>query len=332
MEQCIWDGKLIDINDYLHPFEKEKEIRTASDNGELLCVDPNCSCKTLVYCHGQKRMPYVRHKDNVDCDYEKFENKDNSKIRKIRERLYEHFKSMGYNVKQVVKIPGGRHYAHLLFELNGRKIMLQVADRYLSKRQCEAIVSDCKNCEYILNWIVIGDVNHTQDDINNYHISRHVFSTSSDHTLLIVDENAAKVTQTAGKAHSYNNHNSGFRLEGRLNQLVLKDDKFCINGFELKHQQWIELEKKRREELAQKARIHTTYNTGLESNITEKPTWLPPSPYPKYGEGTQVTVKGIPGTITSIEDGLVNILCSNGEKQCFGIPQFRSCSWIKILK
>lgn len=327
---------MIDINGYLNPFEKEKEIRTASDNGELLCVDPNCSCRTLVYCHGQLRKPYVRHKDNVYCYYEDFEKQDTSKIRKIRERLYNLFMSMGYNVRQLVMIPGGHHYAHLLFELNGGKIILQVADRYLSKRQCDAIVSDCQNCGFILNWIVIGDVNHTQDDINNYHISRHVFNTSLDHTLLIVDENADKVTQTASKNRSNNNHNSDFRLEGRLEQLVLKDDRFCIDGFELKHQQWInqqvELEKKRREEFAQMPRIYGSYNFELEGNISTKPSWIPPSIFSQYKVGTQITIKGIPGVITSIGDGLINIICSNGEKQSFQISQFRNCSWIKILR
>lgn len=118
MERCIWNGNLIDIHNYLQPFEKTKEIKTASDNGELLCIEPNCSCRTLVYCHGQIRKPYLRHGDNVECYYEEFEKRDTPRIKKIRDKLYDLFKSRGHNVKQTVRFPTGRHYAHLLFDSN----------------------------------------------------------------------------------------------------------------------------------------------------------------------------------------------------------------------
>lgn len=261
MERCIRNGEIVDINDYLQPFEKEKEIRAASDNGELLCIEPDCLCRRLVYCHGQIREPYLRHKDNVECCYEEFEKRDTPRIKRIRDKLYELFKSKGYYVQQVVRFPTGRRYAHLLFDANGKKIVLQIADTTLNKRQCDAIVSECKRSGYLLNWIVIGDVNRAQDEVKNYHISRHAFNTSSDNTLIIINEDASIVTQTMSNSHTDDKCYGIFQVKGRPEQLILNENSFCIEGFARKYQQW----KQRQLEEKQK-RINSERNFGQPLN------------------------------------------------------------------
>lgn len=339
MDRCIWNGNLIDIHNYLLPFEKTKEIKAASDNGELLCIEPNCSCRTLVYCHGQIRKPYLRHKDNVECYYEEFEKRDTPRIKKIRDKLYDLFKGKGYSVKQIVRFPTGRHYAHLLFDSNGKKIVLQIADKSLNKRQCDAIVSECGSSGYLLNWIVIGDTNRYQDDVYNYYISRFVFNTSSDHTLIIINENADKITQTPMAHRRYYNNDFGFCAKGKIEKLVLKNDKFGIDDFDLKYQQWrnqqADRDKKLSEESAQNERIYHTYDINRENNIIKRgisplSTKLfeneikPGARFDHKNHGS--------GIITKIDDNVVYVKFANGSRDSYFITHFMSSSLIKIFK
>ena len=338
MERCIWNGNLIDVNDYLCPFEKAREIRTASDNGELLCIEPNCLCRELVYCHGQIRKPYLRHRDNVGCYYEDFEKRDTPRIKKIRDKLYDLFKSKGYSVKQIVRFPTGRHYAHLLFDSNGKKIVLQIADKSFNKRQCDAIVSECKSSGYLLNWIVIGDTNRYQDDVYNYYISRFVFDTSSDHTLIVINENADVITQTPMAHRRYNNNDFGFCAKGRLEKLVLKDDKFGIDDFDLKYQQWrnqqADRDKKLREESAQNERIYHTYDFNRENDTIERGLSTVSTKLFKGGLKTGAHFdhsNNGRGIITKIEGDIVCVKYANGREDSFFVTQFKSSSLIKIL-
>ncbi len=338
MERCIWNGNLVDINDYLRPFEKAREIRTASDNGELLCIEPNCPCRELVYCHGQIRKPYLRHRDNVECYYEDFEKRDTPRIKKIRDKLYDLFKSRGYNVKQIVRFPTGRHYAHLLFESNGKEIVLQIADKSLKKGQCDTIVSECQNSGYLLNWIVIGNINSYQDDVHNYYISRFVFNTSPDRALIIINENADTITQTSMAHRGYYNNDLGFCVKGKLEKLVLKDDKFCIDDFDLKYQQWrnqqADREKKLREESAQNERIYHNYDINRENNIIKRETSTSSTSFfrNELKPGTRFDHQSHgSGIITKIEDNIVCVKYANGCEDSFYVAHFKSSSLIKIL-
>lgn len=258
MKYCIWKNELIDINDYLLTVDSEEEIRDASEKGELKCVDPNCKCRTLEYCHGQILDQYLRHKnnkDNVECYYEQFEKSDTIVIKKIRDSIFELFRNRNCNIKRFVKFPNGKCFAHLLLEIGNQKIVLQIADKSLSLRKRKRIEMESENSGFVLRWIVIGNINCTQDDIENYQISRNILNKSSEQDLLIVDADAKTISQTRiNRNYDHNQQEYNFRLNAPLEQLVLKDGSFCIDNFDNQYNEWLSEQQTRQEKEKQSLR------------------------------------------------------------------------------
>ena len=246
MKYCIWNNELVNISDYLILVESEEEIRAASKNGELKCVNPNCKCRTLEYCHGQIRNQYLRHIDNKDN--EQFEKSDTIVIKKIRDSIYELFRNRNCSIRQFVKFPNGKCFAHLLLESGNQKIVLQIADKSLSLRKRKRIEVESENSGFILRWIVIGNTNCAQDDIENYQIARSILNKSSEQDLLIVDSDAKIISQTRiNRDYDHNQQEYNFRLNAPIEQLVLKDRSFCIDNFDDQYNEWLSEQRARQE-------------------------------------------------------------------------------------
>lgn len=267
MKYCIWNNELIDINDYLLLVDSEEEIRTASENGELKCVDPNCKCRILEYCHGQIRNQYLRHKDNkdnVECCFEQFEKSDTIVIKKIRDAIFELFRNRNCSIKQFVKFPNGKCFAHLLLESGNKKIVLQIADKSLSLKKRKRIELESENSGFILRWIVIGNINCAQDDIENYQIARNILNKSSEQDLLIVDADAKIISQTRiNRDYDRNQQEYNFRLNAPIEQLVLKDRSFCIDNFDDQYNEWLSEQRTRQEK--EKQSLHSINRTGFRT-------------------------------------------------------------------
>lgn len=212
----------------------------------------------MEYCHGQIRDQYLRHRDNknnVECCYEQFEKSDMIVIKKIRDSIFELFRNRNCSIKQFVKFPNGKCFAHLLLESGNRKIVLQIADKSLSLKKRKRIEMESENSGFVLRWIVIGDTNCTQDDIENYQISRNILNKLSEQDLLIVDADAKTISQTRiNRKYDHNRQEYNFRLNAPFEQLVLKDRSFCIDNFDDQYNEWLSEQRTRQEKERQSLR------------------------------------------------------------------------------
>jgi|GEM_PF-6108347 hypothetical protein len=108
MERALWKNREYYASDVVEKFEIEEAIRKAS-NKELFCTDPDCENPLLRYCHGEKKRAYFAHITNSNCDYADFERK-NQFIQKIRYKLFDLFRSKGYDIRMEPKLLP-KHYS-----------------------------------------------------------------------------------------------------------------------------------------------------------------------------------------------------------------------------
>lgn len=237
----MWNGKRIEAFEVSKPHGMEEEIRRAATNRELKCIDPNCENPELGYRHGAKRGAYFYHFCNSNCGYTHFEKSDKPIIRAVRLALLDHFKCKGYNVEQEYRLPYGGLFCHLMFNINNKKIVLQIADDKTRMNEREKLSKACKenNCE--LKWIVVGEPNSYQDEYENYQTHRYLLNNSKNSDLLIINEKATEVSQTKIFKHSlFTERESNYRLTAPLDRLIFVDGEISIADFYISFNKWIE--------------------------------------------------------------------------------------------
>ncbi len=121
MENGLWKGQPLIATEIAKYYPFEKEVRKASGRKELRCPDPDCQHPNLRYCHGEKKDAYFAHLNNKHCDYADFDKENTQIMRSVRKIIYEHFKSMGYQVRLEVKVLDG---AFLVFRPATQKLFL----------------------------------------------------------------------------------------------------------------------------------------------------------------------------------------------------------------
>lgn len=367
MNSCIWNGKRIDAFEIFQNEKLETDIRKAGSSGELKCLDPGCT-STIGYKHGPKKSPHFFHHLDSKCEYVLFEKSDRPGIRDVRDALYEHFKTNGYNVIREHNMPIGGKFCHLLFLVNGKSIVLQIADKQTSAQNRENLLKACKVNGYELCWIVIGNPDEPQSERHNYHIHRNLFNNSKNNDLIIINEAADRVLQTRIiKDSRFGITEQSFALTVPLERLVFRDGELSIDGFDDRFDQWYnnkiaEQERQKREEDArqkyisehytQKAQQHKasyqnrefyypthrpfpdssqTYNNHTPNNDATPPVKID---YSKYKAGTRVShdIYGT-GIIANLDYGnkTVCIIFDEGGKHCFTIESLNKSDRFKFI-
>lgn len=256
MFSCMWNGKRIDAFEVSNPESLETQIRKAASNRELRCIDPNCECPELGYKHGEKKSSHFYHYRNSNCGYTYFEKNDKPIIKSVRNALFDHFKIKGYNVERECRLPIGGIFCHLLFDIDNKKIVLQIADKTTRVNDREKIQKACEENDYSLKWIVIGDPNQHQDEYQNYHIHRYLLNHSKNNDLLIIDESATMLSQTLiFEDDRFSEHERYYRITAPLDQLSFADSEITIANFYENFNQWFsdELAEKERQRLEDEA-------------------------------------------------------------------------------
>ncbi|MCM1166824.1 MAG: hypothetical protein NC299_13160 [Lachnospiraceae bacterium] len=187
MLYALWNGELLNAEDVAKIYDVENTIRLASSNKELRCKDPNCTNPIVRYKNGQKRSAHFSHINKGNCDYADFDANDVSVVREARNLLFDHFAKLGYDVHREQKLPNSRRYCHLLFHIDGRNVVLQIAQSTTLAKDTEAMTIECENCGYELLWIVLDSSDVHQYEKHNYHAMRHSFNRSAGNDLLVLD-------------------------------------------------------------------------------------------------------------------------------------------------
>lgn len=249
MFNCIWNGQRIDAFEISKQEKTETAIRNAGKQGQLRCIDPECT-STLGYKHGSKKEAHFFHHSKSICEYDAFEKNDKIVIKNVRNALFEHFKNIGYNIEREYRLSAGGKFCHLFIKFDEKKIVLQIADKSTSTSIQEEWLKRCLENKCELKWIVIGDPNEFQDEYKNYYIHRHLLNNSRNQDLIIIDETASFVSQTkVFEDPEFCKKESNYKIVEPLNHLIIEDGEITIMGFNKKFSQWFAKEKAVRERL-----------------------------------------------------------------------------------
>lgn len=239
MFSCMWNGERIDAFEISKPEGLEREIRKAAKNKELRCIDPNCECPELGFRHGAKKGAHFYHFCDSNCGYAYFEKSDKSIIRDVRKVLFEHFKSNGYNVERECRLPIGGKFCHLLFNMDNRKIVLQIADQKTQIKDREMLQEACSKNKCALKWIVVGNPNDNQDEYRNYHMNRYLLNNSTNKDLVIINDVADTISQTKYIEDArFSGCEKYFKVKAPLDQLSFINGELAISGFYEKFNRW----------------------------------------------------------------------------------------------
>lgn len=276
MLYALWGDKVINAEEIAETEASETPVRLASGNKVLRCVDPDCEFPLVFYKHGQKKRAHFCHAKEGRCDYGDFDRTDTSELREARNALYQHFKSLGYDVEREKKLPDSKRYAHLLLHIGDNNIVVQIAQESTSAKYIQSMTQECEKCGFELRWIVLGYYSEVQPEKENYHAMRYQYNHSANRDLLVLDMDAGKISQHKidENNYSYKSYNLGgrfseyFRFTKAISCLRIADCELTLDGFSEAYNSWLdekhtafekmkqqvdEQERKRASEAAEKA-------------------------------------------------------------------------------
>lgn len=251
MINAVWQGRILDVDEVAQTEEFETMIRKAGKNHELKCTDPHCKCY-VGYKHGPKRKPHFFHIGESDCEYAKFEKQDTPIKKEIRQVLYNHFISLGYDIQREIRIPNSRKYCDLLFNLDNQNLALFILLSTTSVNYVEKIIKECEqnNCKPL--WISVGDPYDIHREKDHYFAMRYQFNHTINKNLLIIDNIASTVAQIKEDDRSYeykrqvlnSRYFSGniknFQSIKPVNTLRVIENELTIDSFPEDYRKWIE--------------------------------------------------------------------------------------------
>lgn len=247
MEHAVWNGKLISTSEVAKTYIYEKAVRNASKLKELECPDTDCICRTLRYCHGEKKGPYFAHRDNAFCDYEEYDRETPSVVKKIKFLLFEHFKNIGYDVEQEKKlIP--HHYTHIVIKgSDGALYAIEIGTQSTTVGRIEYLVQEYKKIGVKLRWLVVSEIKEEIQEAEVFFLKRYLLNESGNKEVIIVDSNTYEVIQHRwdtssyfykGREHTSKNYPEIYFEKGAIDNIFIENGEISIQGFSSRFEQW----------------------------------------------------------------------------------------------
>lgn len=247
LEHAIWKGQLISATDTAKTYEYERNVRVASKLKELECPDADCTCKTLRYCHGEKKGPYFAHIDNSSCDYNEYDRETPSVVKEVKLLLFKHFKSIGYDVEQEKKlIP--HHYTHIVVkDSNGPQYAIEIGTQSTSVSQIEYLTKEYDKIGVKLRWIVVSEIKEEIKEDEVFFLKRYLLNEARDKEVVIVDCNSYEVIQHRWDTSSYfyrgcerksKNYPVIYFEKGAIENIVIENGELSFQGFSNRFTQW----------------------------------------------------------------------------------------------
>ena len=195
MEYAIFKEKMISASEIAEDFGIETSIRIASRNKELQCPDPECKQPLIKYCHGDVKDAYFAHVNHGACDYASFDKETTPTVRFIQQTLYEHFKGLGYNVDQEIKILP-HHYTHLVITFDdGDRLALEIGTQQITKNAADNLSRKYQEQEIPFRWIIIGEPSERVQEGHVCFIKRQQLNESENGDLFLINEKGTAVAQ-----------------------------------------------------------------------------------------------------------------------------------------
>ena len=242
MEKAYWNGKIVFASDIYHIFENEQQIRNASKNKELRCIDPDCKEPILKYNHGNIKAPYFSHaRKDYTCDYDLYEDENTNKINIIKNNLFKSLTQKGFSVEEGIKtLP--HHYAHLLVTLNNQKIAIEIGNEHTSYNKTQTLTKQYQERGIKVIWVAIDNRLAIQSEKFYGHIKRFIINTSQNKDLIVISEDENKVIQSKEDMNFYKftskNYPNIFFKEGRLEDLTFEASELTLPNFIKDYENW----------------------------------------------------------------------------------------------
>lgn len=233
MKYALWNGEKVCAEDFIvaHDLKLDAKIREAGSNNEIKCYDEGCQEPFLLFCHGDKRTAYFRHKKSTNCQYQKFSNSYSISVAKAKEAIRNHLKEKGYAFEVDKKISG--RYIHFLLKFNEKTVALELGVSSSSQKQLNELFDFYKSENIDVRWIVVGNPDWFGGEVNSCFIKRFCINTLPQQDLLIIDPNGFQVCQYKEDIQ-YRGDDNGFiyHQKGKIDDLVFEQGVFSLSGFE----------------------------------------------------------------------------------------------------
>ena len=253
MEKAFWNEQVYLAYEVASDYNLEKQIKRASKNGTLHCVDPDCEMPRLKYCHGDLKSPYFAHVENSNCDYAKYDLQDNVAMRELRVKLFECLKNK-YKIDLDVKITKD-HYTLLLVTLDAnKKVAIEIGTKKKQISEIELLNQKYKEQGIYLQWLFATDKFCISKEDQSYFMKRYILNESVEKSVMMIDyggQNALQYSQdmetylsASGNSVAVPGYSDFYSETGKLSDIEVTADTIGFSGYFERFRQWKSEKKK----------------------------------------------------------------------------------------
>lgn len=247
MDKAIINNKIVSAYEISLDYEEEKRVRNCSRNKQIRCIDAHCQNPILRYCHGDKKEAYFAHLTNTQCDYDKFDKKDNSILKELRIKLFNIFTTLGYTALTEHKLLK-HHYSPIFCTKDDESFVVEMGDSRTTLKYVEKLQNEYTSKQIPVKWIVVGEETMFYNENKVSFLKRYLLNESNNHDFILVDGEIVIQYRLDKKKYGLSICRDIYEERAEIQKICVVDGELTIDGFDLRFKQW---QKKKEEHVAQ---------------------------------------------------------------------------------
>ena len=247
MDKAIINNKIVSAYEISLDYEEEKRVRNCSRNKQIRCLDAHCQNPILRYCHGDKKEAYFAHLTNTQCDYDKFDKKDNSILKELRIKLFNIFTTLGYTALTEHKLLK-HHYSPIFCTKDDESFVVEMGDSRTTLKYVEKLQNEYTSKQIPVKWIVVGEETMFYNENKVSFLKRYLLNESNNHDFILVDGEIVIQYRLDKKKYGLSICRDIYEERAEIQKICVVDGELTIDGFDLRFKQW---QKKKEEHVAQ---------------------------------------------------------------------------------
>ncbi|MBO5224122.1 MAG: hypothetical protein J6C23_06400 [Clostridia bacterium] len=237
MDKALFEDIKVSAYEIAQDYKKENLFREYSRNKKIRCADPDCKQPIVRYCHGDKKSAYFAHLTNTDCDYDRFDKKDNSILKQLRIKLFEHFTSLGYKVETECKLLE-HHYSPVFCVKENESFVIEFGSPKTTKGYVDKLLREYSFNKISVKWIVVGSQNFSLKENEVSYLKRFLWNESKNNDFILVDGDEVVQYRWDKKELSLNDDIEIYYEKDILGNLIVVDGELSIDGYGLRFEDW----------------------------------------------------------------------------------------------
>ena len=237
MDKAILNNRVISAYEISLDYKWEKIIRAHSRNKEILCVDPHCQNPVVRYCHGDKKMAYFAHLTNAECDYDKFDKKDNALFKELRIKLFHHFAVLGYQVEIECKLLK-HHYSPIVCRSGNEFFVIEMGNSKTTMGYAEKVLKEYSLNNISVKWLVVGEETFMLKENGVSFLKRFLLNESKNNDFILVDGDTIIQYRLDKKDYKLSGYQDIYSEKSSLQNLCVVDGELSIADFNSRYELW----------------------------------------------------------------------------------------------